>query len=125
MQYHTLTSKDKSKLFRQAGKCKICKGKSGSGRLVTDHCHTTGIVRGILCEKCNSWLGVIEGKKATKARITYITKLERKTGIPAVNFMFYLDNFRRAYIVSLFEKSDKPKEENDDFKTAISISLED
>lgn len=98
--YHNLTSKDKSVLFRRAKQCKICSGKSLSDRLVTDHCHTTGIVRGVLCDKCNSWLGVIEGKQDRQTRINYILKLERKTKIPAVNFMFYLDDFRRGYIKS-------------------------
>ena len=124
MQYHTLTSKDKGKLFRQAKKCKICKGKSGSSRLVTDHCHTTGIVRGILCEKCNSWLGVIEGKRDTKTRIKYIKKIERTKGIQTENFMFYLDNFRRAYINSLFELPE-PDKQLAKMEVVLSVSLED
>lgn len=40
------------------GTCEICGTRSA--RLVTDHSHVTGNVRGRLCELCNSWLGVYE-----------------------------------------------------------------
>lgn len=133
--YDTLTSKDKAKLFYSAGKCKICSGKSGSNRLVTDHCHTTGVVRGVLCERCNSWLGVIEGGRDTETRIKYIQKLEAQTGIRALNFMFYLDNFRRVYIISKEnksvpklkvkkEKTDAAPPKRKDEKVLFSVSLE-
>lgn len=39
----------------QEGKCLIC--KESSKRLVVDHCHTTGKVRGLLCDHCNTGLG--------------------------------------------------------------------
>jgi len=49
-------------LSSQEHKCAIC-GKhqdSFSKRLFVDHCHTTGVVRGLLCHKCNSGLGHFE-----------------------------------------------------------------
>lgn len=39
---------------RQDGKCAICGGRR---KLVIDHCHTSGAVRGLLCNRCNVALG--------------------------------------------------------------------
>ena len=49
-------------LDEQNGTCAICDGtethsQRTEGRLSIDHCHTTGKVRGILCNQCNSLLG--------------------------------------------------------------------
>jgi len=45
----------------QIGQCKICKGASTrlSGALDVDHCHKTGKVRGLLCHRCNLFLGAV------------------------------------------------------------------
>jgi hypothetical protein len=39
----------------QGGACAICQGRRRQ-RLSVDHCHKTGIVRGLLCRMCNSRL---------------------------------------------------------------------
>jgi hypothetical protein len=44
----------------QDGKCAICGDSSprrGKDRLVIDHCHATGGVRGLLCSRCNLAIG--------------------------------------------------------------------
>lgn len=47
-----------NKMFsEQDYKCKICKIKIDEKSSHIDHCHTSGNVRGILCEKCNKGLG--------------------------------------------------------------------
>lgn len=46
----------------QDGKCKICntlENDSPKGRLHIDHCHTTGKVRGLLCSRCNTAIGLL------------------------------------------------------------------
>lgn len=44
--------------------CAICKHPNKSGnRLSTDHSHITGLLRGLLCQRCNRILGKIEQKR--------------------------------------------------------------
>lgn len=46
---------------KQNHKCSVCetevKNSTKWGRLVVDHCHDTGAVRGFLCQPCNMALG--------------------------------------------------------------------
>ena len=47
-------------LARQRGGCAICGDTTGDGngrRLHVDHCHASGVVRGLLCAACNFGLG--------------------------------------------------------------------
>lgn len=51
-------------LTEQGGKCAICGSRHGlasrSYPLYVDHCHTTGKVRGLLCQRCNAGLGMFQ-----------------------------------------------------------------
>lgn len=59
MALYNLTPEEVERLQEEAGgKCMIC--KLPSERLVVDHDHNTGQVRGLLCSACNPQLGVIE-----------------------------------------------------------------
>lgn len=50
-----ITEEEVSELnTKQGGKCAICKEEV---KLVIDHCHTNGHVRGLLCSPCNVGLG--------------------------------------------------------------------
>lgn len=57
-----ITMLDKSSMVdAQGGCCLICKEQFTSARAThVDHCHKTGIVRGILCHRCNTKLGWFE-----------------------------------------------------------------
>lgn len=48
-------------LTAQGGGCAICGAKEPGGRtryFPVDHCHATGVIRGLLCTKCNRGLGL-------------------------------------------------------------------
>lgn len=54
-------------LEEQKGLCKICKSEGfimnkdrHKMKLVIDHCHSTGKVRGLLCHNCNRALGLLQ-----------------------------------------------------------------
>ncbi len=49
-------------LEAQKHRCAICGGKrNGPGtRLHIDHCHDTGRIRGLLCTKCNTAVGLLD-----------------------------------------------------------------
>lgn len=38
-------------------KCRLCEQENPERLLVVDHCHSTGAVRGLLCDKCNVSIG--------------------------------------------------------------------
>lgn len=51
-----ITLNDFTRLAEDAGnQCEVCK----ESPVVLDHCHTTGKVRGVLCNKCNQALGLM------------------------------------------------------------------
>lgn len=54
-----ITQEDWDRLFSEQDKrCQICKcNVPRGGRWATDHCHTTGKIRGILCMRCNTAIG--------------------------------------------------------------------
>ena len=56
--YHITAETYYKMLAKQGGKCAICKRKPV--RLCIDHNHKTGKVRGLLCPRCNSSLGLID-----------------------------------------------------------------
>jgi len=45
-------------LIKQSGRCAIC--KSTSNDLMVDHCHSSGITRGLLCRSCNFLIGACQ-----------------------------------------------------------------
>lgn len=59
-------------LTEQHGRCLICR-KTES--LVVDHCHTTGKVRGLLCNLCNTALGSFrDSPEILTSAIEYLTR---------------------------------------------------
>jgi hypothetical protein len=73
-----ITAVDYDKMYNeQNGRCAIC-GKHQlelNKSLHLDHCHLTGIVRGILCSNCNTGLGLFKDDiKILRCAISYLDK---------------------------------------------------
>ena len=58
----------------QKGKCAICEEIQITGKvLAIDHCHTTGKVRGLLCQTCNTGIAMFKDNiKILKMAIKYL-----------------------------------------------------
>ena len=65
-------------LARQGGVCAMCKTKS-KRPLCVDHCHKTGMVRGILCSPCNLTIGLCrDSTKITRAATAYLEAAQKR-----------------------------------------------
>ena len=74
-----LTPSDYERMLNeQGGACAICRDTPKGGRLATarlniDHCHSTQRVRGLLCSRCNTALGLLqESKERAGSLLQYI-----------------------------------------------------
>lgn len=60
-QYGITQAEYEERFDLQDGLCYICSGPPDfHDRLVVDHCHTTGTVRHLLCNRCNRTLGMVQ-----------------------------------------------------------------
>ena len=84
-----LTVADYNALLReQGGVCAICgkdepnaHGRNGKKfRLSVDHCHATGGVRGLLCQKCNRAIGLLgDDPVLMRKAISYLLRHRQNT----------------------------------------------
>lgn len=79
-------------LAAQSGRCKICgrtethtsNGGDAVRELAVDHCHDTGQVRGLLCGRCNSAIGLLgHDEELLLAAVRYLRESEASAGVPA------------------------------------------
>lgn len=71
----------------QGHACATCKKTRASKqkRLAVDHCHKTGVIRGLLCHQCNSALGFIRDNTATAQRmIEYLNNVDGRSIVDRV-----------------------------------------
>lgn len=65
----------------QGGVCAICGDTPVTcphGKLYVDHCHETGVRRGLLCQRCNSGIGLLdESPSLLRAAANYIERHEK------------------------------------------------
>ena len=86
LKQYGLSLKDYAKMFKEQNEsCKICKTKIPKGtatdnRFYVDHCHTTGIVRGLLCNSCNHGLGMFcDNIQFLEKAINYLKESRNET----------------------------------------------
>lgn len=69
----TLEERD-AMLLANGSKCPICETKEPNPYWAVDHCHRTGKVRGVICSRCNSLLGMAKDNIFTlQSAITYLS----------------------------------------------------
>ena len=64
-------------LASQGGGCAVCGGPpNGRGAFHVDHDHESGTVRGLLCHKCNTALGLVdESLERLEKLSTYLARI--------------------------------------------------
>lgn len=63
--YYGITAEQYTSLVEQQNnQCAIC-GKNPETYLAVDHCHRTGKIRGLLCRRCNSAIGLFDENQTT------------------------------------------------------------
>lgn len=72
-------------LVSQSNRCAICNTDKPTGKwkvFAVDHCHTTGNVRGLLCNECNRGMGLL-GDNPERLRLAaeYLENHKIKTGL--------------------------------------------
>lgn len=68
-----LTLEQYEKLLEESeNKCAICEKSFDSCSPCIDHCHSSGLVRGLLCRKCNLNLHTIENKQYLRKALEYL-----------------------------------------------------
>ena len=75
-QKYNITEEDFNTLkIEQGGQCVICQQKNKRRDLVVDHNHISGKVRGLLCDRCNKTLGLLQDKpELATALASYLIK---------------------------------------------------
>ena len=67
----------------QCGCCAVCKRtlvreKKGDTRACVDHCHDSLKIRGLLCHRCNIFLGLLDNRQLTEDALAYQLKATRE-----------------------------------------------
>lgn len=82
-QYGLTVEQYRELLDRQDGKCAICRNHDAGKRFgrslpfCVDHCHKTGVIRGLLCHRCNLGIGNFDDDiDRLTAAVEYIRRYE-------------------------------------------------
>lgn len=79
---YTMTPLEYEDMLRaQGGVCELCKGGAGE-RLHVDHDHETGLVRALLCSRCNRGLGFAQDDPVLLRRwADYVERFRAKAAL--------------------------------------------
>jgi hypothetical protein len=70
----------------QGGRCAIC-GETPE-RLVVDHCHASGMVRGLLCQSCNFGIGHLrDSVERLQSAIQYLKRDNEADALALLHFV--------------------------------------
>lgn len=68
----------RKRIEEQDGKCAICLKDLADKQMNLDHCHETGTLRGVLCNRCNTGLGCFEDSiEVLRQAAAYLEKFRR------------------------------------------------
>jgi hypothetical protein len=76
-----ITIEDYDRMYaEQGGRC-VCGAKTSRAKsefLFVDHCHKTGQVRGLLCNRCNRAIGLVEDPMKLQELADYLVEANKK-----------------------------------------------
>jgi Recombination endonuclease VII len=88
-------------LKKQSGLCKLCRFDLEIADAVADHCHQSGLMRGVLHRGCNAWLGKTENS-------IRINKLQgRIENLVSQNVLHYMSTTLEDYHPSFRTEEEK------------------
>jgi hypothetical protein len=98
--YHITPDDYQALLDKQQNRCAICESELESERnkTVIDHCHDTGLVRGVLCRECNTGLGRFMDKEALLLKAMKYLKKPPATGLVAATKIKEKYQYMREYL---------------------------
>lgn len=78
-----ITNQEFSKLLdNQNYRCAVCKRPFVDLKVEIDHNHKTGLVRGLLCRRCNALMGWVDQFKLLKRALKYAKHIRIQTNNP-------------------------------------------
>lgn len=71
-------------ILEDQGGCAVCGKLLTADTMCVDHCHSTGVVRGVLCSGCNTGLGLLgDTRESLMKAVSYLSNSIAKTNLLA------------------------------------------
>jgi hypothetical protein len=83
LQWHYgITIEDYERMMEECNSQCVCgktKGRSNREALHVDHCHDTGLIRGLLCHSCNRAIGLVNDPQLLRKLADYLESAESRS----------------------------------------------